>query len=93
MPRLKVLFVVSECVPFAKTGGLADVAGALPLALSARGIEIRSLLPAYPQVLRAFPKAKLQRVRVEETNNNSFEYAGDDEVEVPIRGPEKMDAR
>ena len=43
--------------------------------------------------LRAFPKAKLQRVRVEETNNNSFEYAGDDEVEVPIRGPEKMDAR
>jgi 6-pyruvoyltetrahydropterin/6-carboxytetrahydropterin synthase len=30
--------------------------------------------------LRAFPKAKLERVRVEETNNNSFEYAGDNEV-------------
>jgi 6-pyruvoyltetrahydropterin/6-carboxytetrahydropterin synthase len=43
--------------------------------------------------LRAFPKAKLERVRVEETNNNSFEYAGDNEVEVPIREPKKMDAR
>jgi 6-pyruvoyltetrahydropterin/6-carboxytetrahydropterin synthase len=43
--------------------------------------------------LRAFPKAKLERVRVEETSNNSFEYAGDDEVEVPIREPEKMDVR
>jgi 6-pyruvoyltetrahydropterin/6-carboxytetrahydropterin synthase len=43
--------------------------------------------------LRAFPKAKLERVRVEETNNNSFEYAGDDEVVVPIREPEKMEAR
>ena len=32
---LKVLFVASECAPFAKTGGLADVAGALPKALRA----------------------------------------------------------
>ena len=39
MPRLKVLFVVSECVPFAKTGGLADVAGALPIALSAQFVS------------------------------------------------------
>jgi len=43
--------------------------------------------------LRAFPNAKLERVRVEETNNNSFEYAGDDAVEVPIRERQKMDAR
>jgi starch synthase len=47
MPRLKVLFVVSECVPFAKTGGLADVAGALPLALAARGHDVRVVLPRY----------------------------------------------
>jgi starch synthase len=47
MPRLKVLFVVSECVPFAKTGGLADVAGALPIALAARGHDVRIVLPRY----------------------------------------------
>jgi len=49
---MKVLFAVSECAPFAKTGGLADVAGALPQALAAEGVEVRVLLPAYP-ALRA----------------------------------------
>jgi starch synthase len=47
MPRLNVLFVASECVPFAKTGGLADVVGALPLALAARGHDVRVVLPRY----------------------------------------------
>src|SRR6185437_15791607 len=47
MPRLKVLFVASECVPFAKTGGLADVAGALPIALALRGHDVRVVLPRY----------------------------------------------
>jgi starch synthase len=46
-PRLKVLFVASECAPFAKTGGLADVAGALPKALRARGIDVRVVMPLY----------------------------------------------
>lgn len=45
---LKVLFAVSECAPFVKTGGLADVAGALPKALAQMGVEVRVLLPAYP---------------------------------------------
>jgi starch synthase len=43
----KVLSVASECVPFIKTGGLADVVGALPGALAAIGWEMRVLLPAY----------------------------------------------
>ncbi len=47
MPRLKVLFVASEVVPFAKTGGLADVAGALPAALALRGHDVRVVLPRY----------------------------------------------
>src|ERR1700761_9570665 len=47
MPRLKILFVASECVPFAKTGGLADVVGALPIALAARGHDVRVVLPRY----------------------------------------------
>jgi starch synthase len=46
-PPLKVLFVTSECAPFAKTGGLADVAGALPKALRAMGIDARVVMPLY----------------------------------------------
>ncbi len=44
---MDVLFAVSECAPFVKTGGLADVAGALPKALAAEGVRARVLLPAY----------------------------------------------
>ena len=45
---LRVLSVASEAVPLVKTGGLADVAGALPAALAPEGIEVTTLLPAYP---------------------------------------------
>jgi starch synthase len=44
---LKVLFVASECAPFAKTGGLGDVAGALPKALARRGVDVRVVTPLY----------------------------------------------
>ncbi len=47
---MKVLFTASECVPFVKTGGLADVAGALPPQLKARGIDVRVVLPLYTQI-------------------------------------------
>jgi starch synthase len=46
-PRLKVLFVSSEAAPFAKTGGLGDVVGALPKALQRRGLDVRVVLPLY----------------------------------------------
>ncbi|MGQ7786621.1 glycogen synthase GlgA [Nesterenkonia sp. K-15-9-6] len=49
--RRRVLSVASECAPLIKTGGLADVVGALPGALEPCGWESRVLLPAYPQVL------------------------------------------
>ena len=54
----KVLFVVSECAPLVKTGGLADVAGALPSALRALGDEVRVLLPGYPGVLARMGRAR-----------------------------------
>ena len=50
--RGRVLSVASECVPLIKTGGLADVVGALPGALSSFGWDMRVLLPAY-RALRA----------------------------------------
>lgn len=47
----RVLSVASEYVPLIKTGGLADVAGALPGALGAIGWQVRTLVPAYPGLL------------------------------------------
>jgi starch synthase len=44
---MRVLFCTSEAVPFAKTGGLADVSGALPQALAAAGCDVRVVLPRY----------------------------------------------
>lgn len=48
---MQVLSAASELFPLIKTGGLADVAGALPKALQPHGISMRTLLPAYPGVL------------------------------------------
>ena len=53
---MKVLSVASECVPFVKTGGLADVVGALPGALAPLGVEVRVLVPGYPSMMAALPK-------------------------------------
>lgn len=47
---MKVLFCASEIVPFAKTGGLADVGGALPAALAERGCDVRLAMPRYRSV-------------------------------------------
>jgi starch synthase len=50
---MKVLFAVSEIYPVIKTGGLGDVAGALPVALGELGVDVRVMVPAYPAMLDA----------------------------------------
>ena len=50
---MKVLSAASEVYPLVKTGGLADVAGALPAALKAQGVEMITLMPGYPAVMKA----------------------------------------
>jgi starch synthase len=58
MTKLKVLSVTSEIYPLIKTGGLADVTGALPKALVAEGVDMRTLVPGYPAVLGALEEAQ-----------------------------------
>jgi starch synthase len=55
---MNVLSVASEVFPLIKTGGLADVAGALPAALTPHGIRMRTLLPGYPAVMAKLGKTR-----------------------------------
>ncbi len=58
---MKVLAVVSEIFPLVKTGGLADVAGALPLALAPLGARVATLVPGYPAVTEALADTAVVR--------------------------------
>ena len=58
MTPLRILSVASEVYPLVKTGGLADVVGALPAALAREGVETRTLVPGYPAVIGALHDAE-----------------------------------
>ena len=58
---MNVLLVASECAPFVKTGGLADVVGALPKALEPHGIDSRVILPLYPALKELAGKARFEQ--------------------------------
>ncbi|MCR8746359.1 glycogen synthase GlgA [Romboutsia lituseburensis] len=60
---MKVLYVTSECWPFAKTGGLGDVAYALPKELKKEGVDVRVILPKY-STMPNYLKEKLREVAV-----------------------------
>jgi starch synthase len=63
---MRVALLSSEAVPFAKTGGLADVAGALPKALAKQGVDAHVILPLYQQIDRTLLKdSVIQDVAVE----------------------------
>ena len=61
---MQVLHVCSEIFPLLKTGGLADVIGALPAAQIADGVETRVLLPAFPDIRRGIVDAQVVAHRV-----------------------------
>ncbi len=63
----KILMVTSEASPFAKTGGLADVAGALPYALNKQGVEARVIMPKYEFA------GKSKKTRKDETTGEVYE--------------------
>lgn len=58
---MKVLYVAAEAVPFCKTGGLADVAGSLPKALKADGIDIRVVMPKFGKIADEY-RLKMEHV-------------------------------
>ncbi len=62
IPTLSVLSVASEAYPLIKTGGLADVVGALPAALAAQRVRVVTLLPGYPAVLATLAAAATHRI-------------------------------
>ncbi len=56
---MRVLFASSEIYPLAKTGGLADVSAALPIALAELGVDVRLVMPAYPEALETAAELKV----------------------------------
>jgi starch synthase len=61
---MHIAFVASECVPFSKTGGLADVVGALPKALAALGHQVSVYVPRYRQTKLTDPQTVLRSITV-----------------------------
>ncbi len=59
---LRILYAASECTPWVKTGGLADVTAALPAALAALGVDVRVCLPAYRSVRKEVSQAPILAV-------------------------------
>ena len=61
---MRIIFVASEGVPHSKTGGLADVVGALPRALAAAGFDLEVLLPRYRMTKPGRPLPQLQSLTI-----------------------------
>ena len=61
---MKIVFAASECVPFSKTGGLADVVGALPKALAELGNDVSVYLPKYKQTKLTEPRTLLPSITI-----------------------------
>lgn len=69
---MKICFVTSECVPYVKTGGLADVSGSLPKALSLIGVEVLIFMPLYDLI----DKTKFNITRVDHLSENNVDLNG-----------------
>ena len=61
---MHIAFVASECVPYSKTGGLADVVGALPRALASLGHQVSVYLPRYRQTKLADPDTVVRSITI-----------------------------
>jgi len=78
---MKILFTASECEPFIKTGGLADVVGALAPVLAAKGHDVRVMLPKYGQIAEKFRSQMKHTVDFEVQLGWRRQYCGIEEIQ------------
>ncbi len=86
--KLKILLVASEVYPYAKTGGLADIAGSLPKALKQLGHDIRVIMPKHKCVVKCplgmRPMGLDVTIPIGGTRKKGFLYTGHLNGEIPI---------
>lgn len=79
---MKVLFCASECTPFVKTGGLADVIGSLPAALKKRrGVEARVIMPKYSLIAPTYRNSMVHLGEFNVDMGGQKLYCGIDSIE------------
>ena len=81
--QLKILFISAEVDPFAKEGGLGDVAGSLPKALHALGHDVRVVMPAYQNIEQGYPGVSPLDTHLNVPIRNSTASAGVFEGKLP----------
>lgn len=84
MPEaLKILLLSAEVAPFAKRGGLGDVAGSLPKALRRRGHDVRLVMPAYRNIEYGYPGVSPTQIRLNVPTGDGLAPAGVFSGELP----------
>lgn len=79
---MKILFTASECVPFVKTGGLADVVGSLAPVLAAQGHDVRVVLPKYGSIPEQYERLMIHTVDFEVNLGWRRQYCGVEQLEL-----------
>ena len=79
---MKILFTASECVPFVKTGGLADVVGSLAPVLAAQGHDVRVILPKYGSIPESFEHRMFHTVDFEVNLGWRRQYCGIEQLDL-----------
>lgn len=77
---MKVLFVASECSPFIKTGGLADVIGSLPKELKRQNVDVRVVLPKYGDIPNEYKEKMVFKISFEVSLSWRKQYCGIEEL-------------
>ncbi|MBR6187265.1 MAG: glycogen synthase GlgA [Clostridia bacterium] len=79
---MKILFTSSECVPFCKTGGLADVVGALSPVLAAKGNDVRVMMPLYSAIPQEYVNQMTHEIDFEIDLGWRRQYCGIEKLEM-----------
>ena len=78
---MEVLFIASECAPFVKTGGLADVVGSLPSELAKLGVDARVVIPKYKDIPEVLQERIVFKKRITVSLGWRFQHCGIEELE------------